>query len=152
MLVLNGKRHTDKYLSYFCLRALFLASDTHLEVNQIFVYKVKMSKSTTSIYAEILARLDEEEMEVGYREQEMEKISRKISNFLQSLEPASVKTASTKIALLIYTYFWEQHGKISGIPYKGKCDRDTPTLDFDLKNLPPPLARIISLWIDSAFD
>ena len=110
-----------------------------------------MQSEILEIYTAISEKLSQADREEPYREKEMEKISRKVSNFLQSLEPESMEAGSLNIALLIYTHFQETHGKIRIIPYKGKGERDPASLDFDLKNIPPCLARIISRWVDLVF-
>lgn len=99
------------------------------------------------IYDEIVEGLDEYDHE-DYQEKEMEKISRKISNFQQSLDANSMKTASRIFVSLMYIHYERDHGKVRTLPYKGKHDRETPALDFDLKNIPPVLARILAKFID----
>jgi hypothetical protein len=111
-----------------------------------------MTSQTLEPYIVLYDSLEGEDLSEEYRDKEMQKISRKISNFFQSLESESIKHASTNIALLIYTHYNVESGKFRGIPYKGKVDRENVALDFDLKNISPILARILSKYIDGAFD
>lgn len=106
-------------------------------------------EDTLEVYERILESMENDDYD-EYRENEMEKISRKILGFIHGLEPESLKLASRNIALLIYNHHRETQGKIRVVPYKGKCDRESKSLDFDLRNIPPLLARIISKWIDEA--
>lgn len=99
-------------------------------------------------YTQLLNSLTEEELEPHYKEKEMERLSRKISDFIQSIHATSLKVVSRNMGILIYYYHWKNEGFVKSIPYKGKTDMELPSLDFDLKNVPPVLARILSKYID----
>jgi hypothetical protein len=103
------------------------------------------------IYDTIFESLEDDD-HAEYAENEMEKISKKILGFIHSLDADSLPRASKCIALLIYNHYKETQGKIRIVPYRGKCDRESQSLDFDLRYIPPVLARIISKWIDESIE
>jgi len=99
-------------------------------------------------YARLLSSLTEEQLKDEYEDNEMERFSRKVSDFFQSIVTSSVKDASVNLGILVYCHHKKTSGNIRGIPYKGKAEYEPLSLDFDLKNIPPVLSRLLSRYID----
>lgn len=105
----------------------------------------------TDMYERLLEVAYEANPSDTYDKKEVEKITTKVWNFFNSLTEESKRKAALNIALFIYIHDSYSDVKTRGIPYKGKSNKEESGLvsvDFDFKNLPPLLGRIIFAYIN----
>jgi hypothetical protein len=102
-----------------------------------------------AFYKKLYSTLSVSDLDSEYKEKELETISRKVIDFFQSMTNIQAKKAAKNIALIIYYYRTLTVGPIRTIPYKGKDNNEIVSLDFDLKNIPPVLARLICHYVDT---
>lgn len=100
------------------------------------------------IYQQLCAEVEFEQTTEEYEEGEMQMISRKIMAYFKQAAEGSQKDASKKIGVCVYLYAEENGLTLSKVPYHGKVDNSVRDITFDLKNIPPTLARLIARMID----
>lgn len=102
-----------------------------------------------SYYNELYYSIPKSDRNSSYIPKEKEDISTKISTFLSSLDSESKKLAGRQLLGLIFYYNYLETGKLSvQVPYNGVFDRENVETEFDLKKLPPILARLLSAHLD----
>lgn len=99
-------------------------------------------------FQELYGQVDLEQGSEEYEEGEMQMISRKIFSFFNRVDEKSQKDAAKKIGVCIYLYAEQEGTLTTKIPYQGKADNFVRDITFDLKNIPPMLARCIARVIE----
>lgn len=102
----------------------------------------------SNLYQAYLEEVESNQVCEDYEEGEMQMISRKIVSFFDRVSKESQKDASRKIGVCIYMYASDNGSSLSRTPFQGKIDNIVKDVTFDLKNIPPILARLIALVID----